>query len=378
MNKEISSSFENCFKDLKDPRVERTKVYPLVEILFVVLCGSICGAESWRDFVLFGEAKLEFLKEHYEFKNGIPSKNTFARVLAALDVAEFKTCFIEWVKSFQELLNEVIAVDGKTLRNSADKVSGRSAIHMVSAFATGARLVLGQQAVDQKSNEITAIPKLLKLLDLKGHIVTLDAMGTQKAIAKQIVEQGGDYILALKGNQGTLNDDVRLFLETELGKAESEAIESTHEEVDKGHGRIEIRKCFVSSQIDWLDQKPQWKGLKSIVMLEETQESKGKISVERRFFISSLEANAEKLASAIRAHWQIENGLHWTLDVVFNEDKSTVRKDNAAENMALVRHITLNMLNNSKKKFKNVGIKGLRKQAGWRNESLRYILAQSF
>lgn len=378
MNKGISSSFENFFKDLKDPRVERTKVYPLVEILFVVLCGSICGAESWRDFVLFGEAKLEFLKEHYEFKNGIPSKNTFARVLAALDVAEFKTCFIEWVKSFQELLNEVIAVDGKTLRNSADKVSGRSAIHMVSAFATGARLVLGQQAVDQKSNEITAIPKLLKLLDLKGHIVTLDAMGTQKAIAKQIVEQGGDYILALKGNQGTLNDDVRLFLETELGKAESEAIESTHEEVDKGHGRIEIRKCFVSSQIDWLDQKPQWKGLKSIVMLEETQESKGKISVERRFFISSLEANAEKLASAIRAHWRIENGLHWTLDVVFNEDKSTVRKDNAAENMALVRHITLNMLNNSKKKFKNVGIKGLRKQAGWRNESLRYILAQSF
>ncbi len=260
---------------------------------------------------MFGEAKLEFLKEHYEFKNGIPSKNTFARVLAALDVAEFKTCFIEWVKSFQQLLNEVIAVDGKTLRNSADKLSGNSAIHMVSAFAVGARLILGQQAVDQKSNEITAIPKLLKLLDLKGHIVTLDAMGTQKVIAKQIIEQGGDYILALKGNQGTLNDDVRLFLETdELGKAESKVIESTYEEVDKGHGRIEVRKCFASSQIDWLDQKPQWEGLKSIVMLEETQENKGKISVERRFFISSLEANAEKLASAIRAHWYIENGLH--------------------------------------------------------------------
>ena len=378
MTQEISTTFENHFKDLKDPRVDRTKLYPLVEILFVTLCGAICGAESWRDLVLFGEEKLDYLRKHYAFENGIPSKNTFARVFEALDTATFKACFIEWVKSLQVIVNQVIAVDGKALRNSADKVEGRSAIHMVSAFATEARLVLAQQAVDEKSNEITAIPKLLKLLNLKGHIVTIDAMGTQKAIAKQIIEQGGDYVLALKGNQGTLNEDVRLFLETEAAKTKNNAISSQCEHVDKGHGRIEIRKCYVSNQIDWLTQKSQWEGLKSIVMLEETQESKGKISVERRFFISSLDTDAEKLANAIRCHWHVENSLHWVLDVVYNEDRSTVRKGNAAENMAIIRHISLNMLNNTKGKFKSVGIKGLRKKAAWGNQTLSTILTQGF
>ena len=190
MSKELSESFESHFGDLKDPRVERTKLYPLSEILFVVLTGSGCGAESWRDFVLFGEERLEFLQEYYRFDNGIPSKNTFSRVFATLDTEAFKKCFVEWVKSLQMILNEVIAIDGKTLCNSFDEVSGTKAIHMVSAFATGARLVLAQQKVDEKSNEITAIPKVLSLLDLKGHIVTIDAMGTQKAIAKQIKEFG--------------------------------------------------------------------------------------------------------------------------------------------------------------------------------------------
>ena len=253
-----------------------------------------------------------------------------------------------------------IAIDGKALCNSIDKINGTSAIHMVSAFATGARLVLAQQAVDEKSNEITAIPKLLSLLDLQGQIITIDAMGTQKSIAKQIIEQGGDYIFALKGNQGTLNEDVRLFLETELKKRASIAIDDSHQAADKGHGRVELRHCFVSSQIDWLSQKEQWTGLKTLVMIEETQNIKGKpTSTERRFFISSLPANAERIASAVRAHWLIENGLHWTLDVVFNEDKSRVRKDNAGENMALIRHITINMLNNAKKQIKNIGLKAL-------------------
>lgn len=378
MDKDVSKSFESYFGDLKDPRVERTKLYPLVEILFVVLCGSVCGAESWRDFVLFGKEKLEFLREYYAFNNGIPSKNTFARVFAALNTEAFKKCFIKWVKSLQALLNEVIAIDGKTLCNSIDKINGTSAIHMVSAFATGARLVLAQQAVDEKSNEITAIPKLLDLLDLRGHIVTIDAMGTQKAIAKQIIDQGGDYILALKGNQGTLNGDVRLFLETELKKPGSSAIEDHYQDVDKGHGRIETRKCYVSSQVDWLNQKEQWAGLKTIVMIEETQDTKGKESVEQRFFISSLPADAERIASAVRSHWLIENGLHWTLDVVFNEDQSRVRKDNAGENMALIRHITLNMLNNAKKQIKNIGLKALRKKAGWGNKTLSFILGQNF
>lgn len=376
---EVSKSFKGYFGHLKDPRVDRTKRYPLVEILFVVLCGSICGAESWRDFVLFGKEKLEFLRGYYSFSNGIPSKNTFARVFAVLDIEAFKSCFIEWVKSLQTILNEVIAIDGKTLCNSIDKMKGTSAIHMVSAFATKARLVLAQQAVSEKSNEITAIPKLLNLLDLQGHIVTIDAMGTQKAIAQQIIEQGGDYILALKGNQGTLNEDVRLFLETALEKPSSSVIEDSYEDIDKGHGRIETRLCYVSSQVDWLSQKEKWAGLKTIAVIEETRDlNDGKPSTERRFFISSLSANAERISTAVRAHWLIENGLHWTLDVVFDEDHSRVRKDNAGENMALVRHITMNMLNNAKKQIKNIGLKALRKKAGWGNETLSLILGQNF
>ena len=204
-------------------------------------------------------------------------------------------------------------------------------------------------------------------------------LSDQKAIAKQIIEQAGDYVLALKGNQGSLNDDVRLFLETEIKKTTSTVIEDRHEEADKGHGRIEVRKCIVSSQIDWLKQKSDWAGIKTIAMIEESQQVGDKISVERRFFISSLPADAQKIAGAIRAHWLVENALHWTLDVVFNEDGSRVRKDNAGENMAIIRHITLNMLNNAKKSsFKSVGLKALRKKAGWGNETLALILKQNF
>lgn len=378
MSKDIKEAFESHFGQLQDPRIERHKLYPLSEILFVVLCGSICGAESWRDFVLFGKEKLDFLQNYYSFENGIPCKNTFARVFAALDPEKFKLCFVEWVKSLQTILSSIIAIDGKTLCKSFDKASGKTAIHMVSAFATEARLVLAQQKVSEKSNEITAIPQLLALLDLKGHIVTIDAMGTQRAIAKQIIEKEGDYVLALKGNQGNLNEDVRLFLETELEKSSSSALSVPHTEYDKGHGRIETRRCVVSSKIDWLENKSQWAGLKTIAMLEESQEINGKKTVERRFFISSLPAEPKRIAEAVRAHWLVENGLHWTLDVVFNEDNSRVRKDNAGENMAIVRHITLNMLNNAKKLFKNVALKALRKKAGWGNDTLSLILTQNF
>ncbi len=242
MSKDVPVSFDTYFGKLDDPRIDRHKLYPLMEVLFVVLCGSICGAESWRDYVLFGREKIDFMREHYPFINGIPSKNTFARMFAALNPEEFKHCFVEWVKTLQKTLNSVIAIDGKTLCNSMDKLAGTSAIHMVSAFATEARLVLAQQKVDEKSNEITAIPKLLDLLDLKGQIITIDAMGTQKAIAKQIIDNEGDYVLALKGNQGTLNEDVRLLLETELKKSSSTVIDDYDEETDKGHGRIETRR----------------------------------------------------------------------------------------------------------------------------------------
>ena len=379
MSTKLSEEFKGHFSKLPDPRINRKKLYPLDEILFVVLCGTICGAGSWRDFVLFGKEKLEFLKEYFPYANGIPSKNTYARVFGALDSTEFRQCFIEWVQNLQSMVEGVIAIDGKTLRKSHDSALGKSAIHMVSAFATGVRLVLAQEKTEEKSNEITAIPKLLKLLDLKGQIVTIDAAGCQKAIAKQIVEQKGDYVLALKGNQGTLNEDIRLFLETEITKEASlNAIENEFEESDAGHGRVETRKCIVSSKIDWLEQKSKWTGLKTIAMIEETRETGTKISTERRFFISSLPPDAEKIARAVRAHWSVENNLHWTLDVVFDEDNSRVRKDHAPENMSIVRHFALNMLHKAQACFKAVGIKGLRKKAGWGNETLLTILKQNF
>jgi len=378
MEKETSQAFEAHFLKLKDPRIKRKKLYPLIEILFIVLCGMICGAESWRDFVLFGKEKIDFLKRYFPFANGIPSKDTFARLFAVLDPEAFKTCFIEWVKSLQKALKDIIAIDGKTLCNSIDELNQVPAIHMVSAFATEARLVLAQQKVDDKSNEITAIPLLLDLLSVKGNTVTIDAMGCQKVIAEKLYEKEADYVLALKGNQGTLHEEVQLFLETEAAKESACAIEDKYEEIDKGHGRIETRKCRVTSQIDWLEQKLQWPGLKTIAMIEETREIGDKKSFERRFFISSLPADAKQIALSVRAHWLIENALHWTLDVVFNEDNLRVRKKIAGQNMAIIRHIVFNMLGNAKNCFKDVGLKGLRKKAAWGNPTLDLILRQSF
>lgn len=374
----VSEAFEDCFEELQDPRIDRKKLYPLQELLFVVLCGAICGAESWRDYVLFGNARLDFLREYFAYAQGIPSKNTFARVFSALDPERFRVCFMQWVKGLQKGWTGVVAIDGKTLRGSHDAAAGKSAIHMVSAFAAQARLVLGQQKVDEKSNEITAIPALLELLDVTAQTVTIDAAGCQKAIAQNIQDKNAHYVPALKGNQGTLNKEVRLFLETEVAKTASNAIEDIFEESDAGHGRIETRKCFVSSELDWLSQKPQWAGLNTVAMIEETCERGGKVSTERRFFISSLPADARCIAHAVRAHWAIENNLHWSLDVVFNEDKCRVRKGHAPQNMAIMRHFVMNMLNGAKAQHKGVGIKALRKKAGWGNSTLRQILQQNF
>ena len=268
MDKELAQSVIKHFSNLKDPRINRKKLYPLMEIIFVVLCGSICGAESWRDFVIFGNEKVEFLRQYFHFKNGIPSKNTFARVFSALCPEAFKSCFIEWVKSLQENLKDIIAIDGKTLRGSFDTTKGQSAIHMVSVFATQAKLVLGQQKVSDKSNEITAIPLLLEMLELKGSIITIDAMGCQKTIAKKIIEEEADYVFSLKGNHGTLHEDVELFFKTECDKNESKFIIDQCEETDAGHGRIEKRECWATDKIDWLEQKDEWKGLNAIVMIK--------------------------------------------------------------------------------------------------------------
>jgi len=370
------------FDKLEDPRMDRKKLYPLPEILLVVLCGSICGAQSWRDFVTFGEEKLDYFRRFLPFKNGIPSKNTFARVLSSLDPKLFKQCFIAWVQSFQLALKEVIAIDGKALRKSFDKATEQSAIHMVSAFATSSKLVLGQEKVYEKSNEITAIPKLLDLLAIEGAIVSIDAMGTQKKIAKKIREKKADYVLSLKGNHSTLHDDIRLFLSTEIEKLhqdKSHRIVDQYEDHDKGHGRIEHRLCYVTDQLDWLEQRADWCDLKTIVMVESRVTVGDKTTTEQRYFISSLPANAKELAQAIRSHWAIENSLHWVLDVTMGEDLSRVRKDHAPENMAMVRHIVLNLLRGAKSQFrKDMSLKGLQKKAGWGENTLSAILMQEF
>lgn len=367
----IKETFLEYFDDLEDPRIDRKKLYSAHEILLIAICSMTCGADGWRDMVLFGNSKLEFLRHYLPFLNGIPSKNTFCRFFGALKPESFKSCFISWVQSLQLVDNDVIAIDGKTVRHSFDKVNEKSAIHMVSAFASKARLVLGQQKVDDKSNEITAIPKLLALLDIRGAVVTIDAMGAQKSIAQQIIDGGGDYILALKGNQSTLHDEVTEFLENNKKQKYCKSAEET----DCGHGRIENRKCFATEEIDWLG-KLKFPGMKSIFLIESSRVIGEKETLEQRFYISSLPAEPVKLNSSTREHWSIENCLHWTLDMTFNEDASRIRSENAAENMAMVRHTVVNLMRQAKSKFKDISLKGLRKKAGWDNKTLTTILNQ--
>lgn len=372
-------SFIEHFSSLKDPRNQGQINYPLSEILLIVLCGTICGAESWRDYVNFGKAKLSYLKKFSAFVHGIPSKNTFSRVFAALDPQSFKACFISWIQSLQSQLSGVIAIDGKTLKGSFDKANAQSAIHMVSAFASDVGLVLGQQKVDQKSNEITAIPKLLKLLDIKGCIVSIDAMGCQTKIVRQIRKQEADYVLALKANQKQLYEDVSLFLSDAVDNNKQRRITDYHESFNKGHGRIETRKCYVSDQLEWLDNKDKWIDLKTIIMIESIREVADKVSTERRFYIASIAPEAERINQSIRDHWSVENQLHWVMDVTMGEDDSRVRKDHAPENMSIIKHITLNMIRNAKaKKYKHSSLKGIRKTAGWDNTALDFIMRQNF
>jgi predicted transposase YbfD/YdcC len=367
-----NKSFQHYFFSLEDPRVDRTKFYPLIEILFVVICGSICGADSWRDYVDFGKSKLDYLKRFFPFTNGVPSKNTFARVMTAINAEKFKDKFLEWMKAIQINLQEVIALDGKALRHSFDNEIGQTPIYLVNAYATTLKLVLGQEKVSDKSNEITAIPELLNILEIKGAIISIDAMGCQKEIASKIRAKEADYLLALKGNHGTLHEDVKLFLETEVAKGNSKKIE-VYEEVSGDHGRIETRKYYVTDKIDWLTQKEKWKDLKSIAMVESTREIKNNITIENRFYLTSLSPNPKLVAHAIRSHWGIES-LHWVLDVTFREDDSRVREKNAVENIGLVRKIVFNILQSAKKKFKDMSIRRLRKKAGWDHNTLDLVL----
>ncbi len=360
----------SIFESLPDFRIDRNKRHRLVDIMVLAVTAFICGAETWGDVEEFGESKESWFKGFLELPNGIPSHDTFCRVFSLLNPAEFEACFLRWIESIhQQTQGEIVAIDGKTLRRSYNTAKGKPAVHMVSAWANANGIVLGQVKTEEKSNEITAIPTLLSKLALAGCIVTIDAMGCQKAIAAQIKEQEADYVLALKGNQESLHDDVKTYLDHAISHKKPL---SYHEEVDKGHGRFETRRCWVTDNIDWLEQKPLWLGLNSICAIECERVVGDKISCERRYFISSLGADAAILANAVRAHWSIENSLHWVLDVVFKEDYCRAREGYAAQNMAVLRHMALNLLKQESSRKRS--IKSKRLKAGWDEDFLLAIL----
>jgi predicted transposase YbfD/YdcC len=366
--------FLDEFKDLEDPRSTRNRLHSMSEILLVTLAAVICGCETWNDIEDYGRIKLDFLKTLLPFKNGAPSDDTLRRFFRAVDVDQFQELFRTWMKSILKLMNEehtdkTIAIDGKSLRGSTNDQG--SMLHMISAYSTELRLVLGQEKVSDKSNEITAIPKLLEWLDLKGSTVTIDAMGCQYKIADQIKEKKGDYILSLKGNQGTLHEDVKLYLDNEKDC-------NTYIKRDKEHGRIEKRQCYVSHDIKWLQERhPQWDTIQSIIKIDSERTIKDTTTKEARYFVSSLTLDAEQFLNRIRSHWSIENSLHWVLDMSFGEDQSKIRKDNAPQAMAIVRHIALNLIQTFKSKYpkKRYSIKRLRKMSGWDNSVLLNILS---
>jgi predicted transposase YbfD/YdcC len=367
------ATLQEHFGELTDPRVDRGKLHLLLDILVIALCAVICGADTWVEMAAYGRAKEEWLKQFLLLPNGIPSHDTFARVLARVKPEELQRCFLNWMQAVSDLTHgEVVALDGKTLRRSFDRAAGKGAIHMVSAWATANRLVLGQQKVDEKSNEITAIPALLRLLEVEGCIVTIDAMGCQKEIARTIVEQGADYVLALKGNQGVLYDEVELFF---TGARQHEFWNIPyrfHHTVNGEHGRIEERRYWLVSEIGWLAETRAWSGLRSFGLVEARRTTGETTTVERRYYLTSLAEDVQQFAHAVRSHWGIENGLHWVLDVAFREDESRVRRDHGAQNFAVLRHLALSLLR--QEKSARGGIKVKRLKAGWDDTYLTKVL----
>ena len=368
-------SFLDVFGHLDDPRSERNRLYTMSELLLTCLCAAVCGAEGWQDVEDFGNAKIDYLRSILPFSNGIPSDDTFRRFFRALDPTAFQDLFIKWVRCLQpSLQNDVIAIDGKSSRHSFD--GEKPMLHMVSAFATESRLVLGQEKVLEKSNEITAIPRLIEALDIRGSTLTIDAMGCQHVIGEKICTKGGEYILALKGNQGDLHDDVKTHLQ-DCEIIQHLPLHTTH---DKGHGRLESRTCYVSFDVEWLVARhPKWSSIECLIRLDSMREIKGKKSVETRYYIGSNKTlSAEKALTQIRSHWAIENNLHWILDMSFGDDMSRIRKENAPQIMAIIRHIALNMLQKAKNNMKRQSIKRLRKVAGWDDRSLTNIILHKF
>ena len=340
----MSPSFIEHFSILEDPRIERSKLHTLMDILVLVVCAQIAGANGWEAIATFGKSKIEWLRRFVPLKNGIPSHDCIAYVISRLSPKHFQECFIHWIEDIREQTQgEVIAIDGKTARGSRDRKHNKNPLHMVSAWATANRIVLGQEATAEKSNEITAIPKLLELLELRGCIVTIDAMGCQRDIAAQIVDQGADYVLGLKGNQGLMHEATEDFFVTAESAGFKDIKYDFVEEIDGDHGRIETRRYWITDDLCTLPRTEIWKGLQSIGMVERKCEMGGKLSVERRFFICSIDADAKIFAHAVRNHWGIENTLHWRMDVVFDEDANRIRKGDAPAIMTGIRHLCINL-----------------------------------
>lgn len=370
------------FENLPDPRVNRTKHHALIDLLVIAVCTLLCGGESFNDMEDFGLAKRDWFKTFLSLSHGIPSHDTFNRLFAALDPRAFGECFMRWTQSLrQAVAREIVALDGKALRRALN--ADQSLPYVVSAWAENNGLVLGQWKVADKSNEITAVPELLRALELGGCIVTLDAMGCQKKIAREIIEADADYVLALKGNQATVHEEVKTFLDAALTERTAPrpvgarltpgaAHLALWETVEKDHGRIETRRYFQSAELDWFADQSKWEGLKSVGLVEATREVGGKQTVERRYYLSSLPLDVETFAKAVRGHWGVENKLHWVLDVWFREDQSRARTGYAAENLATLRRLALNLL--KRERTKKRGIKGKQLNAGWDHAYLLRLL----
>lgn len=354
------------FSSLPDHRIERNKCHALLDIIILAICAVASGSDGWEAIEQFGKEKLEWLRQYIPLVNGVPSHDCIAYVLCRLSPQKFRDCFMNWTQAVTEHTGgEIIAVDGKTARGSRDRKNQRNPLHMVSAWACENRLVLGQQATDEKSNEITAIPKLLGLLELKGCIVTLDAMGCQRAIAEQIVDQGGDYVLGLKGNQSNLQEAVEDFFATAAAHHFAGVTHDYREEVEKDHGRLEIRRYWIVGDLSTLPDPQNWKGLRSIGRVERECWQNGTRTLEQRYYINSIAADAKPFAQAVRGHWGVENRLHWRLDVVFGDDASRIRRGNGPAIMTTLRHLCVNLFD---REASSLSLAKKRRKAAWNDE----------
>lgn len=364
--------FLEHFEGLADPR-QRGKVrYTLDEVLLLCLLAVLAGAETVADIARFGEKKLTLLRRFRGFCHGTPSHDQLGTILASLDSEQFQQCFVAWVATITGAPAEVIAIDGKSLRRSAQKKGGKAAVHMVSAFAARQRLVLGQVEVAEKANEIVAIPMLLDMLAIEGAIVTIDAMGCQRAIAAKIRDKKADYLLALKGNQTSLHEDVALFVAEQKANGFQHARTTRHQTVDGDHGRIETRTTTVIHDVEWLQQRHKWPGLATVVIVDSSREIDEKTERETRLYISSLDVPADVLGPVVRSHWAIENSLHWVMDMVFRDDECRLRTDHAPANFTTIKHMALNLFRRAKSKD---SLRMRRKVAAWDDEFLASLIS---